>query len=194
MEINIESVKELREETGLSITECQKALTSAGGDFEKARALLRKRGSLAREKKATRNLSAGAIAAYIHNTGQIGGMIELLCETDFVSKNEEFIKLAEDIAMHTVATNPRFVKVEDIPENEREQLKQELKSEMGGEVPKDKVESILESKFNARLKDSVLLLQPFIQDETQTINDLISSATQKFGERIEIDKIIVFQI
>ena len=106
MEISSEQVKELREKTGVSVMECKKALTEAKGDMTKALGVLSSRAAASASKKADRALSAGAVAAYIHNQGAVGVLVQLMCETDFVSKNEEFVALARDIAMHITAMRP----------------------------------------------------------------------------------------
>lgn len=106
MDITTEAVKALRDETGVSVMECKKALEAAHGDMEKARAVLRERAAKSVEKKADRQLGAGAVSSYIHNAGQVGAMVLLSCETDFVSKNEAFGALARDVAMHAAAMRP----------------------------------------------------------------------------------------
>jgi elongation factor Ts len=150
MAISPEAVKELRDKTGISVMECKKALTEANGDMAKAMEILSARAAASVAKKSDRVLGAGTVAAYIHNQGQVGAMVELNCETDFVSKNEEFTALARDIAMHAAAMRPN-----DITE---------------------------------------LATQPFIKNPEKTVADLISGATQKFGERIEITQLSCFSV
>ena len=113
-EITTELVKELRDKTGVSVMQCKKALEETGGDMEKATELLLSKSAEQAAKKADRTLGAGAIASYIHSTGTVGVMVELLCETDFVAKNDEFKALARDIAMHVSALDPKFLKAEDV--------------------------------------------------------------------------------
>ncbi|MEK7068489.1 MAG: translation elongation factor Ts [Patescibacteria group bacterium] len=141
MEISAEAVKELREKTGVSVMDCKKALVEAEGDMQKALELLRERAALTVGKKADRTLGAGAVGVYVHNN-VMAASVALSSETDFVAKNEEFIALARDIAMHVSAMQPENVEA--------------------------------------------LLLQPYIKDESKTIQDLLSAATHKFGERIEV--------
>jgi elongation factor Ts len=150
MAISPEAVKELRDKTGISVMECKKALEQADGDMAKALAILSERAAASVAKKADRTLGAGTVAAYIHNQGQVGAMVQLSCETDFVSKNEEFVALARDIAMHTAAMRPA-----------------------------DAAE---------------LVAQPFIKNPDKTVSQLISDATQKFGERIEISQLATFSV
>lgn len=150
MEITAEMVKVLRDQTGVSMMECKKALVEAGGDKEKALAILGEKSSAAAAKKADRELGAGTVASYVHNTMQTGAMVLLSSETDFVSKNDEFVALAKDIAMHAAAMRPA---------SEAEALEQQ-----------------------------------FIKDPSKTIKDLLSLASQKFGERIELSKLAFFSV
>ena len=183
--ITTESVKELREVTGVSIMQCKKALEEAGGDMEKAKVLLAKAGSSITAKKAGRTLGSGVIQAYVHSTNAVAGVALLSCETDFVSKNEEFIKLSYDIAMHVAASNPEFLKREDLKESDMKAAKEVFVSEVK-DKPKDLQEKILKGKLDSYFKEKILLEQTFIKDGEKTIQDLIDGATQKFGERIEI--------
>ena len=121
MEIKAELVKELRDKTGISVMQCRKALEEAGGDVDKAIALLASKSAEIAEKKGARTLGAGAISSYVHATGNVGAMVELLCETDFVAHNEEFKALARDIAMHITATNPKFLKADEAGAGEEPQ-------------------------------------------------------------------------
>lgn len=150
MAINSEQVKELRDKTGVSVMECKKALEEAEGDMQKALEILSARAAATVGKKADRALGAGTVASYIHNTGQVGAMVVISSETDFVSKNEEFVALAREVAMQAAAMKPA-----DLAE---------------------------------------LLAQPYIKDPAKTVADLISGATQKFGERIEVTHLGVFSV
>lgn len=148
--ISTDQIKELRDKTGVSVSECKKALEAAQGDMDAALKVLGERAAASVGKKADRTLAAGTVAAYVHSNKQVGAMVSLACETDFVSKNEEFIALAYDIAMHISAMRPAT----------REEL----------------------------------LAQPFIKDGEKTVADLISGATQKFGERTEIADFSCFAV
>ncbi len=193
MAISADVVKELRDRTGISVMACKKALEESGGDMEKAIQILSRKSADVARKKADRTLGAGTVAAYIHNTGQVGAMVLLLCETDFVSKNEEFIKLARDIAMHAAATNPQYVRRGDIDEAQMASIREIFAPEVVGK-PENLQAQILSGKVASRLKEIVLLDQPFIKDDTKTIDDLLSAAAQKFGERIEVSKISHFSV
>lgn len=186
-------IKVLRDETGLSVMQCKKALEDAGGDKEKARILLQKKGSEIAAKKGDRTLGAGAVAAYIHASGTIGSMVELSCETDFVGKNPDFKTVAYDIAMHVAATSPKYLRREDISEEDRKKVSETFKAEVA-DKPADMQEKILAGKVDSYFADKVLLDQPFIKNPDLKIVDLVNSATQKFGERTEIRRFERFSV
>jgi elongation factor Ts len=192
--VTMEQIKELRDVTGVSVMQCQKALTEAGGDMDKALLLLRKISGDVAAKKAERNLGAGTVACYVHSNHGVGAMVILSCETDFVSKNEDFRAIAYNIAMHVAATNPPYLKREDIPAEEMALVTDTLREETPKDKPKEIQEKILQGKINDYLKTKVLLEQPYIKDETQTISDLVKSAVQKFGERTEVAKFVRFSV
>ena len=191
--MDLELVKKLRDETGLSITECKKALEESGADMQKARLILAKKASAVLEKKADRDLGAGVVEAYIHNTKNVGAMVELLCETDFVARNEDFQKTAYEIAMHASAMKPQFVSREEIPEDKIAEIKEKLKEEVA-DKPTDMQEKILEGKLDSQLKDYILLEQKFIKDDSKTIKNLVEEAAQKFGEKVELGRFSVFSV
>ena len=189
--ITTEQVKELRNKTGVSVMQCRRALEEAGGNIEKAVIILQRKGSDIAEKKANRALKSGAVQSYIHANGSIGAIVETSCETDFVAKNSDFIALAYDIAMHTAATDPQFLKMEDITESVKKQAVEIFEKEVI-DKPKDLKEKIIEGKLKAYFGEQVLLDQQFIKNPDMTIRNLINSATQKFGERIEVRRFVRF--
>jgi elongation factor Ts len=189
--ITTEQVKELRDRTGLSIMQCKKALEETGGDMDKAIVILQKKSGDVASKKSDRTLGAGAVQSYIHGTGSVGAIVELSCETDFVAKNEEFKAIAYDIAMQVAATNPQFLKMEDVTPEIKKSAEEVFKTELEGK-PEDMKPKILEGKLNAYFGEQVLLDQPFIKNGDLKIKDLITGATQKFGERIEIRRFVRF--
>lgn len=193
MAIGAEVVKELRDRTGVSVMECKKALEEAGGDMQKAIEVLSRRSAEIARKKGDRSLGAGTVATYVHTTGQVGAMVLLSCETDFVSKNEEFMQLAYGIAMHAAATNPEYIRREDVGEPQLSAIQNLFVSEVA-DKPENLREQILTGKVNARLKEIVLLEQTYIRDDKKTIADLLSAATQKFGERIEVSRLSCFSV
>ncbi len=190
MDISTDIVKQLRDRTGISVMQCRKALEEAEGDIEKAEVILRKRSAGAAEKKADRELGAGAIGSYIHGT-EIGAMVLLSCETDFVARNEEFPQLAREIAMQVAATNPTYLNDTDISSEARTAAEAVFTQEVQ-DKPADMQEKILAGKMQSYFRDMVLMEQPFIKDESKTIRDLLAEASQKFGERVEITKFTRF--
>ncbi len=192
-EINMDQIKALRDKTGISVMQCKKALEEAGGDEEKALVLLRKKGAEIAAKKGDRELGAGVVQAYIHSNNTIGVLIELVCETDFVSKNEGFKSLAYDIAMHISATNPDFTSKDQVTEAAKEKAMEVFQEEVKGK-PADLVEKILAGKLEAYFKDMILLDQPFIKNPDLTIQQLIDNATQKFGEKIQVARFTRFNV
>lgn len=191
MAITTEQIKELRDMTGISVMQCKKALEEAGGDMEKAIIILRKQGAAAAAKKGDRTLGAGIIASYVHSNGKLGVMVELGCETDFVSGNPEFKTLAYDIAMHIAASNPEFLKKEEINEDVKQKATEVFAKEVEGK-PEEMKAQILQGKLDAYFKDKVLLEQPFIKNPEITVGELINTAVQKFGEKTEITRFVRF--
>lgn len=187
--ITTELIKELRDMTGISIMQCKKALEEADGDKEKALVILRKKGGEIAAKKGDRTLGAGAVGSYLHSTGTIGAMVVLQSETDFVAKNDEFKKLAYDIAMHVAAANPEFISASEITESVKDTAREVFAKE-ASDKPKEMQEKIIEGKLASYFEDKVLLDQPFIKNPEVTVGQLISNAVQKFGERVEISKIV----
>ncbi len=185
MDITTEVIKALRDETGVSIMQCKKALEEAGGDIEKAKVLLRKQSAIAASKKADRTLGAGTAAAYTHAGGAVVGAVVLACETDFVSKNEEFTRLAYDIAMHVAAMAPQFVSKEQVKDDDVRAARAVFEGEVAN-IPEAKREVALLGKLDSYLKDKVLVEQPFVKNPDVTVRQLIESAVQKFGEKIEV--------
>jgi elongation factor Ts len=188
MEITSTQLKELREKTGISVMQCKKALEEAGGDMEKAVIILKKKRSEAAEKKSDRKLGAGAIGSYVHNTNEVAAIILLASETDFVSKNSEFIALAKDIAMHVAATDPKYISKDEVPEEAINKAKEVFVAEMAGK-PAEMQEKIMEGKLSAYFKDQILLEQDFIKNPEITIKEMVSGAVQKFGENVSIVQI-----
>lgn len=185
MGVTSADIKELREKTGISVMQCKKALEEAGGDMEKAAIILKKRGGEAAGKKSDRVLGAGAVGSYVHNTHEVASLVALSCETDFVAKNDEFVTLARDIAMHVTASDPQYLSREEIGQTEMEKAKEVFMKEVEGK-PEEMREKILAGKLDSYFKEQVLLEQTFIKDPEKTIGDLINEAVQKFGENIVV--------
>jgi len=193
MEITTEQIKALRDQTGISVMQCKKALEEAGGDMEKAKIILQRKGADIAAKKGDRSLGAGVVASYIHANGSVGSLVELYCETDFVSNNDEFKALARDIAMQVAATKPEFLKRENISEEAKAAALEVLQKEVEGK-PEEMKAKILEGKLGSYFEDKVLMEQPFIKNGDLTIEQLISNAVQKFGEKTEIGRFVYFSI
>ncbi len=191
--ISTDQVKELRDKTGISIMQCRKALEEAGGDMGKAQIILQKQSKAVAEKKSDRELNAGVIQAYIHSNGSVGAMLELTCETDFVSKNEEFKNLAYDLAMQVAATNPKYLSKEDISQEAKQEAAEVFSKEVA-DKPDELKEKILSGKLDAFFAEQILLEQPFIKNPDIKIVGLIESAVQKFGEKIRISRFSRFSI
>ena len=183
--VTTEEIKKLRDETSVSVMQCKKALEEAGGDIEKAKVILRKISANAAAKKADRELGAGVAAAYTHAGGAVVGAVVLASETDFVSKNEAFGKLAYDIAMHVAAMNPQFKSREEVQESDIAAAKSVFEQEAAN-VPADKREQAIQGKIDSYLRDKVLLEQPFVKDPSITVGEMINQAIQKFGEKVEL--------
>lgn len=192
-DISTEQVKKLRDKTGLPVMDCKEALVEADGDMEKAIEILDEQSETAAAKKAGRDLDAGIVASYIHNDNTVGAMVELLSETDFVARNEDFQDLGYEIAMHIAAMNPEFVRREDVPEDKREELKEEFAEEFE-DKPEDVKEDVIAGKMDDYFADNVLLEQTFIKDEDTTIEDMLQEATQTFGENVDIGEIYRIEI
>jgi len=185
----MELVKELREKTGISIMQCKKALEDAKGDMAKAMVYLQKKGAETAAKKAERTLKSSRIVSYVHGVGTVGVLVELCSESDFVSKHEDFQKLAYDIAMQIAATNPTYIKKEDVSAEEKAKVSDAFIDEVKGK-PEAMKEKILVGKLDAFFKEKILIEQDFIKDPSITINTLIQNAIQKFGEKIDIARFV----
>lgn len=190
MEISIDVIKQLRDKTGVSVAQCKKALEEANGDIGQAEVLLKKKSGAAADKKSDREFGAGAIGSYVHD-GAIGAMVVVSCETDFVSKNPEFGALAREVAMQVAATNPKYLTDAEIAEDAKASALEVFAKEVEGK-PEEMKEKILEGKMQSYFRDSVLMNQLYIKDETKTMRDLVSEASQKFGERVEVTQFARF--
>ncbi len=193
MAITTEQIKELRDLTGVSVMQCKKALEEAEGDFEKAQILLRKQSAKAADKKADRTLGAGIVATYLHAGGNVGAMIELMCETDFVSKNEEFKALAREVAMQVAATAPEFVDDSQIDESVKAKATEIFAGEAEGK-PEEIKAKIVEGKLQAYFAEKTLINQPYIKDGEKTVGVLLQEASLKFGEKIQIGRMSRFSV
>src|SRR5215813_1423507 len=193
--ISANQVKELREKTGAPMMDCKQALTEAKGDMEQAVVLLRKKGVSVAAKKATRVTSEGSVASYIHAGGKIGVLVEVNCESDFVARTEDFKDLVHDIAMHVAASDPKFIRKEDVtPEAyEREKDIYRAQAAQTGK-PAQVIEKIVEGKMSKFYEEVCLYEQPFIKDQTVSISQLIASKIGKLGENISVRRFARFKV
>lgn len=196
VEISAKVVKELREKTGAGMMDCKKALLDAEGDFEKATETLKQKGLASANKKANRIATEGIIESYIHAGGKIGVMIELNCETDFVARRQEFQELAKNIAMQVAACpNVEYVKLSDIPNEIAEQEKAtEMAKDDLGNKPQEIKEKIVEGRIQKKLKEMVLIEQPYIRDSSFTIEELVKQNIAVLGENIQIRRFQRFNL
>ena len=172
MEASLEGIRELREMTSCGVIDCKKALEEAKGDMKKAKELLRKRGLEIAAKKGSRAALQGRVEAYVHMGNKIAVLVEVNCETDFVAKNEDFCQFSKDLAMHIAAMNPAYIKEQDIPEDVLAEAK-------------DK---------DAYIKESCLLNQPFVKDQSKTIQDYLTSLIAKIGENIVVSRFARYKV
>jgi len=191
MTIPTEDVKKLREATGAGVLDCQKALTAANGDMQKAIDLLREKGLAAAQKRADRNASEGMVELYSHGEGRIGVMIELNCETDFVARAYEFRALAHELALQIAASAPLYIREEDIPAEilEHEKSIYEAKAKEEGK-PAAILPKIIEGNLNKYKDETVLLRQPYIRDESITIQKLINEKVVALGENVVVRRFV----
>lgn len=185
--VSIDQIRELREQTGVSIVECKKALEQSDGDFDKAKELLRKWGKDLAGKKSTREVKQGLIDSYIHPNKKVGVLLDIRCETDFVAKSKDFGNLSHEICLHIAAMKPLFVKEEDIDENFLDGEKKIYAEQMAGSgKPENILNQVIEGKLNKYKAQVCLLSQPWIKDDSKTIKDLINDSIAKLGENITI--------
>lgn len=183
VKVSIEDIKKLKELSGAGLTDAKAALVEAKGDFDKALEAMRKKGLTKAEKRGDRETREGVVDAYIHD-GRLGAIVEVNCETSFVAKTDEFKTLAHQIAMQVASMNPLYVSDEDIPEADRKAKIKEL--EAGFKGPENMKEKILEGQMKKAFADKVLMNQPYILDDTKTVEQFIKEAIAKTGENITI--------
>lgn len=190
-DITASSIKSLREKSGAGMVDCKNALVEADGNEEKAVEILRKKGMATAIKKSGRVASEGAVGSYIHMGGKVGVLVEINCESDFVSRGDEFQQLVKDVAMHIAAVDPKYahrseVSTEDL-EKEREILRDQLKNDpKNASKPADVIDKIIEGRINKFYEENVLVDQPFVKDPSKTIGDLVTEKIASIKENITI--------
>ena len=193
--ISAAQVKDLREKTGAPMMDCKQALTEAKGDMEQAVVILRKKGVSVAAKKATRVTSEGSVTSYIHAGGKIGVLVEVNCESDFVARTDDFKELVHDIAMHIAATDPRYVKPEDVTTEDLEREKEIYRAQAAATgKPAPVVEKIVDGKMAKFYEEVCLIEQPFIKEQSISIKELIAQKVGKLGENITIRRFARFKI
>jgi elongation factor Ts len=195
VKIDAKLVKELREKSGAPMGDCLKALQETKGDMENAFVALRKRGMASAAKKASRTTNEGAVGTYIHAGGKIGVLVELNCESDFVARTPEFQELLRDIAMHIAATDPRYVRKEDVTAEDLDREKDVYRAQAAATgKPANIIEKMLEGKLSKFYEEVCLLEQPFIKEQTQSIAQIIATKVGKLGENISVRRFARFKV
>src|SRR6201997_123672 len=193
--ISAAQVKELRDKSGAPMMDCKKALAEAKGDLEQAIILLRKRGTAVAERKAGRVTSEGSVASYIHAGGKIGVLVEVNCESDFVARTDDFKELVHDIAMHIAASDPKFVRKEDVTKADFDREKEiYLAQAIASGKPAHIAEKMVAGKMEKFYEEVCLLEQPFIKDQTINISQLIAAKIGKLGENIAVRRFARFKV
>lgn len=195
MEISAQLVKQLRDRTGVGMMECKKALVEANGDLAEAEVVLRKQGIASASKKATRSTKQGVIGNYIHAGAQMGVLIEVNCESDFVARTDDFQQLVKDLAMQVAAADPQFVRREDVTAAVIEKEKEIARARGIAEGKPEKIlDKIVEGRLAKFFEEICLLEQPFIRENTTTIADLIKAKIAKLGENISVARFVRFKV
>jgi elongation factor Ts len=195
MEISAQTVKQLRERTGAGMMECKSALIEAKGDVNEAETVLRKRGIASAAKKSTRTTKQGVIGTYIHPGAQLGVMLEVNCESDFVARTEVFQGLVHDLAMQIAAADPTFLRKEDVTPAALEKEREIQRARALGEgKPEKMVDKIVEGRLNKFYEEVCLYEQPFIKENTTTVADLIKTKIAKLGENISVSRFVRFKV
>jgi elongation factor Ts len=195
MSVTPQLVKELRERTGAGMMDCKNALLETQGDIEKAIDILRKKGLASAAKKAGRVTAEGAVGSYIHAGGKIGVLVEVNCETDFVARTDQFQELVRDIAMHIAASDPRFVRRDEVTEDvlTRERAIYRERTLAEGK-PEKVVDKIVEGRMEKFFSEAVLLEQPFVKDPDKTVGELVAEKVGKIGENIQVRRFSRFKL
>jgi len=194
-EITAQLVKQLRERTGAGMMECKSALVEAKGDLSEGEVVLRKRGIASAGKKASRATKQGLIGSYIHHGGQLGVMVEVNCESDFVARTDDFKELVHDLAMHIAAADPRYIRKEDVEAAALDKEKEIAKARAIAEGKPEKVlDRIVEGRLAKFYEEVCLMEQPFVKENTLSIGQLIKTKIAKLGENISVSRFTRFKV
>lgn len=192
---SLDQIKSLRERTGAGVVDVKKALDEAGGDETKALEILKKRGKDKALKKSDREAHEGVIGSYVHTNGKVAAMVKVLCETDFVARNADFVALSRDIAMHIVASDPKYLRPEDVLEEAVEKERMIWREQLAAEKkPEAILETILAGKEKKFREESALLTQPFVKDPNKMVGEVLTDAIARIGENIQIGEFRRFEI
>lgn len=195
MSFTANDVMTLRQRTGAGMMDCKKALTETNGDFDKAIDYLREKGIAKAAKKAGRIAAEGIVDSYIHMNGTIGVLLEVNCETDFVSRGEQFRNLVHDIALHIAAQKPEYLAPEDVPASVLEHEKETLRAQAREEgKPEQIIERMVEGRIKSYYEECCLLKQKFVKDPSKTIEQLIVEATSQIGEKIAVRRFVRYEM
>ena len=194
MAIDIDTIKRLKELTGVGLTDAKAALTETGGDFDKALEAMRKKGQTKAEKRGEREARAGVIGSYVHDA-RIGVLVEVNCETDFVARNEKFTDLVKDLTLHIAASAPEYVSADDIPAEAKEKMSAEFTEKVTAEgKPEKMIPNIVEGMLKKYFAERCLLEQPFIKNPDQTVGDLVKEANAILGENVVVRRFSRLQL
>ncbi|HEY9015681.1 MAG TPA: translation elongation factor Ts [Gemmatimonadales bacterium] len=193
--VSPKDVSELRSRTGAGMMDCKRALEESGGDMDKAAEILRKKGIAKAEKRSGKVASQGIVVSYLHHNGQVGSLVELNCETDFVARTEAFQQLARDIALHVASADPIAVNPEDVPADLLERERRIAEEQVAQEGKPENIRSkIVDGKIKKFIAERTLLEQPFVRDDKQTVGQLVKEASGKLGEVISVRRFARFKI
>jgi elongation factor Ts len=192
--MDIESIKRLKNLTGVGLTDAKAALTEAGGDFDKALSAMRKKGMTKADKRGEREARMGVVGSYVHDS-RIGVIVEVNCETDFVARNDKFTELVKDVSMHIAASAPEYVSSENIPETVRVAKTEEFAEKAKAEgKPANMINKIVDGMVNKYFAELCLLDQPFIKNPDQTVGDIVKEANAQLGENIVVRRFSRIQL
>ena len=195
MDVSLEQIKKLREETSARVLHCREALEEAGGNFEEAKKILRKKAAEIAEKKSEKETTSGKITSYVHHNGKVGALVEIHCQSDFVARNADFQEFSKNIAMHIVAFDPQWNSCEDVPAEVIEEKKGTFRTQAEeGEKPSNILDKIIEGRIKKFYTQICLLEQPFLKDEKKTVGEYLKEFMAKVGENIKIHRFIRYEL
>lgn len=189
--VSVEQIKQLREQTGVGMMDCKRALEQCNGDFDKAVVFLRKEGLADIQTRGSKTTNEGMVGHYIHAGGKIGVLVEVNCETDFVARGEDFQKFTKELAMHIAALNPKWISRDEVPEEIIEREKEIISDSLVNKPPQV-VDQIIKGKLNKFFKETCLVDQPFVRDANLTVQDLLGELASKIGEKLVIKRFVIY--